>query len=88
MLLPVVFKKVKGNLMTDHTASHGAFLSGGAAHHLSILSRIGDALAVWRQRRTLVDMPEHLRKDVGLTESDILRETRRPLWDVPQVWRR
>lgn len=50
-------------------------------------ARIATAFAVWRQRRALADLPDYLRRDVGLSETQIAREARRPLWDVPTYWR-
>jgi uncharacterized protein YjiS (DUF1127 family) len=35
----------------------------------------------------LAALPDHLRRDVGLTEAEIDREARRHLWDVPNHWR-
>jgi uncharacterized protein YjiS (DUF1127 family) len=57
------------------------------ASGLRPFARVNAALAIWRQRRALVEMPEHLRRDVGLSEAQIQRELRRPVWDVPQFWR-
>jgi uncharacterized protein YjiS (DUF1127 family) len=54
---------------------------------LSLAARIGTAFAIWRQRRALAELPEHLRQDVGLSETEITREIRRPLWDMPNTWR-
>lgn len=58
-----------------------------ARHTPTALARITAAFAVWRQRRALSELPEHLRRDVGLSEMEIAREARRPLWDVPSFWR-
>ncbi len=87
MFSPVTFKNVKDNPMTDHIATRGAHKAGGARYQPSIMARIAGALAVPR-RRTHVDMPAHLHNDVGLAEADILPGARRPVWDVPQSWRR
>ncbi|MCU0911641.1 MAG: DUF1127 domain-containing protein [Rhodobacteraceae bacterium] len=46
------------------------------------------ALAAWRQRRALADLPAERLSDLGLTEDDVRRETSRPMWDVPQHWLR
>lgn len=33
-----------------------------------------------RQRRQLAELDARLLKDIGLTESDVLRETAKPIW--------
>ena len=53
----------------------------------SLPGRLAAAFAVWRQRRALAELPLHLRRDVGLSETDIAREVQRPVWDVPGHWR-
>lgn len=50
------------------------------------LVRIQAGLAAWRQRRALVRLDDNARRDLGLTEADVARETSRPVWDVPQRW--
>ncbi|MDG4649316.1 DUF1127 domain-containing protein [Roseibacterium sp. SDUM158017] len=87
MILPVAFKYVKGNAMADILASRGMASSRTATAHPSLAARIGAAVAVWRQRRTLAELPDHLRQDLGLTETQIQQELRRPVWVVPQYWR-
>lgn len=42
---------------------------------------------VWRQRQQLDRLPQHMRRDIGLSDVEIARETQRPLWDVTQTWR-
>ena len=53
----------------------------------SLAGRVLAALAIWRQRRALAELPDHLRRDVGLTEAEIRAELNRPVWHVPQFWR-
>ena len=59
-----------------------------ASGRLSVAGRIGLALAVWRQRRALAELPAERLEDLGLTEDDVRREVSRPMWDVPQHWLR
>ncbi|MFW5654968.1 MAG: DUF1127 domain-containing protein [Roseicyclus sp.] len=73
--------------MADIIASRGLGQTGRASSHASIPERVLCALAVWRQRRNLAELPSYLREDLGLTEDQIRRESRRPIWDVPQFWR-
>ncbi len=44
-------------------------------------------LGVWRQRRHLERLPDHMRRDIGLSDGQITQEIRRSLWDAPQTWR-
>jgi uncharacterized protein YjiS (DUF1127 family) len=43
----------------------------------SLGARIASVFAVWRQRRVLAELPDHLRRDVGLSETEITREAQR-----------
>jgi uncharacterized protein YjiS (DUF1127 family) len=53
-------------------------------HELGILTQLGDTLHLWRerqrQRRELARWTERDLHDVGLTRSDIVRETEKPFW--------
>ena len=84
--IPIVFKESKGNAMAHMTASR-ALPHAGRSNPASFFARLGTAFAVWRQRRALGNLPEHLRHDVGLTEAEAHQEARRYLWDVPNHWR-
>ena len=53
----------------------------------SLLTIMTNAVGVWRQRRHLDGLDAHLRRDLGLLESDVQREIERSVWDVPQTWR-
>jgi len=50
--------------------------------------RVGQALGVWRQRRSLAQLDDHLLTDLGLTRAEAEREARRAIWDAPLFWRR
>jgi uncharacterized protein YjiS (DUF1127 family) len=53
-------------------------------HELGILTQLGDTLHLWRerqrQRRELARWTERDLHDVGLTWTDIVRETEKPFW--------
>ncbi|QXT39138.1 DUF1127 domain-containing protein [Gymnodinialimonas ceratoperidinii] len=67
-------------------ASFGATAAACAPKaNLSLFARV---IAVWRERQHLNRLPEHMRRDIGLSDAQIARETQRPLWDAPQAWRR
>jgi uncharacterized protein YjiS (DUF1127 family) len=84
---PDVFTISKGNPMADVINSRGLTRAHPAPAAAGALTRLAAAFAVWRQRRALAELPEHLRRDVGLSETEITREAQRPLWDVPAAWR-
>ncbi len=83
--------KQKGTAMAHLPLSrpHQATLSEAVAAcapkvQLTLLQRV---VGVWRQRQHLNRLPEHMRRDIGLTDAQIDAEVQRPLWDVPQTWR-
>ncbi len=47
-----------------------------------------DIVSLGRQRRQLARLDDRALADIGLTREEALREARRPLWDVPDNWRR
>jgi len=57
-----------------------------APRRVGVVSFLRAAHAAWRQRRALEQLDANARRDLGLSESDISREARRPAWDVPQGW--
>ena len=45
-------------------------------------------LSVRKQRRQLRKMDARALSDIGLTRTEALEESRRPMWDVPAHWLR
>ncbi|MEL7026402.1 MAG: DUF1127 domain-containing protein [Pseudomonadota bacterium] len=45
-------------------------------------------LSLYRQRRELLDMPQHLLDDIGITRREAEEEARRSIWDAPSHWQR
>ena len=41
-------------------------------------------VAIWHQRRALAALDHARLADLGLTEAEALRESRRPAWDLPR----
>jgi uncharacterized protein YjiS (DUF1127 family) len=39
-----------------------------------------------RERRQLLELTDHMLRDVGLTRAEARREAARPFWDVPARW--
>ncbi|WP_166486073.1 DUF1127 domain-containing protein [Jannaschia sp. CCS1] len=83
--------KLKGYAMAHLplTRPHQASLSTAVAAcapkvQLTLLQRI---VGVWRQRQHLSRLDDHMRRDIGLSDTQISHEVQRPIWDVPQTWR-
>ncbi len=64
-----------------HASAHRPVFTG-------VFARIADSLGVWRQRRHLAKLDDAALADIGLTRIEALTESRKPIWDVPQHWRR
>ena len=58
-----------------------ASVSGRAARP-SVWQRIAAWSRVARERRRLLDLDEHILKDIGLTPEEAYREASRPFWDI------
>ena len=55
--------------------------------HTGALRFVVAALAVWKERRALSRLDQDRLDDLGLTCEDVLKETAKPVWDVPAHWR-
>jgi uncharacterized protein YjiS (DUF1127 family) len=53
----------------------------------SLLSWIGTALSVARQRHDLAQLDERMLSDIGLSADEAQKEANRAPWDVPSHWR-
>lgn len=51
------------------------------------LTFLGRVFGVWRQRNHLSRLDAHMRRDIGISDGELAREARRPIWDVPATWR-
>lgn len=51
---------------------------------ISLISFVGKAIAVRRQRRALEKLEDHLLDDIGVTWTDAWSETKRPFWELPE----
>ena len=52
----------------------------------AILATILKAASIWRERKQLKKLDDHLLCDLGLTRTDVVVETKRPVWDAPNRW--
>lgn len=55
------------------------------AHSVAVPARA--FFALWKQRRDLARLDDHMLEDLGLTRHQVKAEATRPLWDVPKSWR-
>jgi uncharacterized protein YjiS (DUF1127 family) len=51
-----------------------------------LLARLLATQALWRQRRTLASLDDHMLSDIGLTRAQAQAESARPVWDAPGHW--
>ena len=47
---------------------------------ITLFSRVFNALELYRQHKALAKMDVHQLDDLGLTQADIARELRKPIW--------
>ena len=71
-----------------NTSACAPVFAAGSRKNAGILSAILRAHGKWRQRQALAKLDSHLLDDIGLTEEDVQRETRRNAWDAPGNWLR
>ncbi len=74
--------------MTDHplASCSGRPATGGFLRTGLRVLRL--ALALNRQRQSLLKLDDAALEDVGISRSEALKEADRPFWDVPPSWRR
>jgi|28_taG_2_1085356.scaffolds.fasta_scaffold00415_7 uncharacterized protein YjiS (DUF1127 family) len=54
----------------------------------SLTDRIALAIALMRQRRALAQLDKAALSDIGVSQAEACRESRRPFWDAPDFWLR
>ncbi|CUH69065.1 hypothetical protein TL5118_03024 [Thalassovita autumnalis] len=70
--------------MTTMTSHSAACLP--AAARKSVLSRLMDLNALYRQRRALKSLDSAALSDMGLSRAEAEAEAARPVWDAPANW--
>ena len=63
-------------------------LAGQNLPFAALAQRLVLGLGIARQRRRLAELDDTMLADIGLTRAEARAEARRPVWDVPQSWRR
>jgi len=72
--------------VVDHIASRSSTPSFANVLHGTLrgVSTVLDAAALWserrRERRQLMEMPDHLLRDIGITRVDAFVEADKPFW--------
>lgn len=51
-----------------------------------LLARLNAHLALFRARRQLASLPDHMLNDIGLSRKEAEAEARRSIWDSPSHW--
>ena len=65
-----------------------ASIAGRPGERLRPLRRLLRTIAASRSRRRLLELDDHLLRDLGLTRDQARREAERPSWDAPGHWLR
>lgn len=58
------------------------------APRISVLARLAQVHAVWRQRQKLKALDDDALKDIGVTRAQARKEAARSVWDAPVTWKR
>ena len=53
----------------------------------TVWAKLFAMVAVARQRRQLLQLDDHLLRDIGLQRKDAVEESKSALWNVPNHWR-
>jgi hypothetical protein len=74
----------------ETTMSHSLHMSRGAPYlrRPGFGRRVFEAMFLFTERRALRDLDPHLLADIGITRDEAVAEASRPIWDVPDRWRR
>lgn len=54
----------------------------------SVLAKLVQAQALWRQRQKLKSLDDAALNDIGLTRAQANAEAKRSVWDAPDTWKR
>lgn len=75
-------------MMTKTTTSMTPSRVRQTRRPLTLLRRAATFFALWRERRALASLDDHLLRDIGKTRAEVDREASRPAWDAPSRWLR
>ena len=65
-------------------AYHSSSASRSSRTGGSVWNKVRTAFQVMRERRALAAMGADQLADLGLSDADVMRETGRPMWDLPR----
>ena len=69
-----------------HTNLSSSLLRFTPAAHKSLMTRVSQMAALYRQRRALAALDADQLDDLGLTRTQAETEAARPIWDIPNSW--
>ncbi len=72
--------------MSAHSTN--AWFLGAIHRRPGLADLLKDMLALYRQRKSLSELDDHMLEDIGITREQARRESSRPAWDVPTHWTR
>ena len=59
-----------------------------ARRRIGFLTKVVKTLELFRERRRLAELPDHILNDIGVTRDQATAEARREIWDAPSHWQR
>jgi uncharacterized protein YjiS (DUF1127 family) len=71
-------------LFLSSPATLGTLAAFVAKRSTALLRALGRTHDRWHQQRRLMDLDDHLLRDIGLTREQAEREARRPFWRLPE----
>ena len=70
--------------MATLTTRHAGFTT---ARPVTLIGRVFGLLGLHASRQSLARLDDAMLEDIGVTRAEAMRESRRPMWDVPSNWR-
>ena len=72
--------------MTMISTNYSAANCTPVSTRFSVMVRIKQAHALWRQRQVLKSLGADALQDIGVTRAQAKAEADRPVWDAPENW--
>lgn len=72
--------------MSTRTHTLRNSFAGPMFHPAGVVALVLKLDAIWRERRSLEQLDDHILKDIGSTRQEVRAEAKRPAWDAPNRW--
>lgn len=72
--------------MPNKSTSIPAYFPLARHNRQGLLGVVLKALSIYEERQTLRTLDDHLLRDIGVSHTDAVRETKRAVWDAPNRW--